>query len=124
MRRALLIAAVLLAGCASVARGPAAQVAGRWFGECYSCPVRYFRLVLAQEGERLSGTLYADGRTGLGEATMPLLDGRVSGRVVKFQTIGADGLPLVVDLNASRDGHALLGKGYHRAAFGLRFVRD
>ena len=110
-------------GCASVESGSPADVAGHWIGECYNCPVRQFTLVLAQDGERLSGTLQAAGRTGLGEASMELLDGRVSGRVVKFRTIGADGVPLVVDLNASSDGQTLLGKAEHRAPFGVRFRR-
>ena len=120
---ALLLAAVVIAGCASVATGPPADVAGQWTGECYNCPVRAFTLVMTQEGERLNGTLQAAGRSGLGEARMTLLDGQVSGRVVKFRTLGADGVPLEVNLEASKDGRSLLGKAEHRAPFGLRFTR-
>ena len=124
MRRALLLTAALLAGCASVESGPPADVAGRWTGECYNCPVRAFTLVLTQDGEHLGGTLQAAGRSGLGESPMSLLDGRAAGRTVKFRTLGADGVPLIVDLELSRDGQTLLGKAEHRAPFGLRFRRQ
>ena len=123
MRHARLAALVLLAGCASVETGPPAGVAGRWIGQCYSCPVREFTLVLAQEGQQLTGTLQAAGRSGLGESPMALLDGRVAGRTVKFRTLGADGLPLEVSLDVSKDGQSLLGKAEHRAPFGVRFSR-
>ena len=123
MRRALLLAALLLTGCKSVETGPPADVAGRWMGECYSCPVRAFTLVLVQDGERLDGTLQAAGRSGLGESPMPLLDGAVAGRTVKFRTLGADGVPLFVSLDVSKDGRSLLGKAERRASFGLRFSR-
>jgi hypothetical protein len=53
-----------------------------------------------------------------------LLDGRVAGRTVKFRTLGADGVPLTVDLEVRKDGAAMLGKAEHRAPFGLRFRRD
>ena len=123
MRRALLLGALLLAGCTSIETGPPADVGGRWTGECYSCPVRAFTLVLMQDGERLEGTLQAAGRTGLGESAMPLLDGKVGGRTVKFRTLGADGVPLHVSLDVSKDGRSMLGKAEHRASFGLRFSR-
>ena len=123
MRRAVRLAALLLAGCTSIATGPPADVGGRWAGECYSCPVRAFTLVLTQDGERLEGTLQAAGRTWLGESAMPLLDGKVAGRTVTFRTLGADGVPLHVSLDVSKDGRSMLGKGEHRAPFGLRFSR-
>ena len=118
-----LLLALVLAGCASVETGPPASVAGRWTGQCYSCPVREFTLALAQGGETLTGTLQAAGRTGLGESPMALLDGRVVGRIVTFRTLGADGVPLEVRLEVARDGQSLIGKGEHRASFGLRFTR-
>ena len=117
------VAALLLAGCASIETGPPADVAGRWTGECYNCPVRAFTLVLAQDRERLEGTLQAAGRSRLGESPMPLRDGKVAGRTVKFRTLGADGVTLDVSLDVSKDGRSLLGKGEHGAAFGLRFSR-
>ena len=77
----VLSAAVLFAaGCASVETGPPRDVAGKWNGQCSDCPVRAFSLVLVQDGERLTGTLQASGRTGLGEREMPLLDGKIAGR--------------------------------------------
>src|SRR5262245_29946863 len=84
------VAAFLLAGCRSIETRPPVDVAGRWTGGCYNCPVRTFTLVLIQDGERLEGALQATRRSGLGESPMPLLDGKVAGRTVKFCTLGAE----------------------------------
>ncbi|MBI3706539.1 MAG: hypothetical protein HY246_02460 [Proteobacteria bacterium] len=120
---AALSAAVVAAGDAAAQTEPPQNVAGRWTGQCYNCPVRAFSLVLSQSGEQLTGNLQASGRTGLGEKEMPLVSGRVSGRSVTFRVIGADGITLDSRLTVSRDGKTMEGQGQHRAAFGLTFVR-
>ena len=122
-RLARIVIALVLVGCASVETGPARDVAGRWSGQCFDCPVRSFTLVLAQGGDQLTGTLQASGRTGPDEAAMPLLEGKVAGRRVTFRTRGADGVPFFADLTVSDDGQAMDAQGRHRAAFGLKFIR-
>lgn len=125
LRSAVLVgvAALVAAACASVETGPPPDVGGRWTGQCSDCPVRAFTLVLVQDGERLTGTLQASGRTGLGERPMPLVDGRISGRTVTFQATGADGVPLVATLTVAGDGTTMAGNGRHRSGFGLGFSR-
>jgi hypothetical protein len=117
-------ALLLVAGaCASVETGPPRDVAGTWTGQCVNCPVKGFRLVLKQDGDKLTGTLQASGQTGLGENEMPLWNGKIAGRTVSFETVGRDRVPFVADLRVSGDGKSMTGTGRHRAAFGLGFTR-
>ncbi len=116
-------AAVLLLGaCASLETGTPADVAGRWDGRCSDCPVSAFALVLVQDGGRLTGILQASGRSGLGQRELPL-NGEVTGRVVAFRVVGADGVALDARLHLSADARTLEGRGRHRADFDLVFTR-
>lgn len=114
---------ILGAACASVETGPPPDVSGRWTGQCYNCPVREFTLVVAQDGGALSGTLQAAGRTGLGQREMPLRNGKVAGRRVTFETMGADGVAFVADLTVSGDGKTMDGHARHLAGFPVSFRR-
>lgn len=127
MRRRLaligIVFVVALAFSGAQAQDAPRDLAGRWTGQCYNCPVRSFILVLRQDGEQLAGMLQAIGRTGLGEKEMPLVTGKISGRSVSFRVIGADGMALDSTLTLSRDGQTMEGQGRHRASFGLSFSR-
>ena len=125
MTARLLVGTLLLAaGCAgATGPEPMREVAGRWTGQCERCPVRAFHLVLVQDGDRLTGTLRPQGRSGLGEGERPILDGKLVGRRVTFRTDAEDGVPFRAELQVSHDGQFLAGQGRHRADFPLTFTR-
>lgn len=118
------IVALSVAACATVETGPVRDVSGKWIGQCQSCPVQRFMLVINQNGSELRGTLEASPRTGLGTLPMPLLNGKISGRTVSFYTQGADGVDFKVSLRVSGDGKRIDGHGFHRAGFPLFFTRE
>ena len=101
----------------------AADLSGRWTGECFRCAATGFTLVLVQAGSELTGTLAATGTPNFGDGDQPILNGNVAGRKVAFQVRGNPGDVFGVELTASRDAKTLSGNGDNRGSFGLRFRR-
>ena len=122
----VIMAVVVLAltsGCASVETGPPRAVAGTWNGQCVDCPHPLLRLVLAQNGDRLTGTLRGIGRSELGDPDVPLLGGKVTGDLVTFQVKGEDKVLLEANLRVSADGATMRGQVVHRTVFFVTFTR-
>lgn len=117
--------AVFSSGCASVDTGPPRDVAGTWSGQCNECPHTLLRLVLVQNGERLSGTLRGIGRSELGDPDVPLLGGKVTGPLVTFQVKIDDRERALIEANlrVSNDGRTMRGQMIHRSIFFVTFTR-
>jgi len=117
--------AVFTSGCASVETGPPRDVAGTWSGQCTDCPHTFLRLVLIQNGERLTGTLRGIGRSELGDPDVPLLGGKVSGHLVTFQAKIDDRERALIEANlrVSADGGTMTGQVVHRSVFLVTFTR-
>jgi len=114
---------VLTFGCASVETAPPRAVAGTWNGQCTDCPHTLLRLVLVQNGDRLTGTLRGIGRSEFGDPDVPLLGGKVTGPLVTFQARGEDRVLLEANLRVVDEGGTMRGQVVHRTVFFVTFTR-
>jgi hypothetical protein len=119
---------VLAQACAPAggeSAGPAANVSGRWTGQCYGCTVKAFTLILEQRGQEVIGSIKTDGAPTFGDDEKPILGGKVASTLLTFQARGSASELFVASLTVSGDGKSMSGRGNYRSTgFDLRFARD